>query len=339
MSQSKIRSSLSWLGVGVVIAGCVATTLVQGDSGAFAQTPSVTHVQTTVCRGAASGQVATSSRGQAQGWGAAALNTLCNGAEDSAEPASCFSHTMTSNSVSWARSSTTWQPNNALRLCAGALDAGRRLNCFTMRIGGGTDWSAAIDQCIAEERTLNVQIQPSAPAARVTAPLPQGEMTDAQRTALRQAAASATAEMTCRAPLFIIGEATNNNNTREGFGLQLFFRPATARNAIQPGQCWREGGWGNGALINSAAGGYIAYQLASGPCPLITHLTMRNGALESLRTMDQHGVLLLGLGRANGGDFTFGTRYGGQDTSGTQPATLYFAQRPENTVPPQCRNT
>jgi hypothetical protein len=336
MSQSKIRSSLSWLGVGAVIAGCAAVALVQTNAPASAQTPSVTHVQTTVCRGAASGQVATSSQGQAQGWGASALNTLCNGAEDSAEPANCFNHTMTSNSVSWARGSTTWQPNNALRLCAGARDAGRRLNCFTGRIGNNVAWSQAIDQCIAEERTLNVQIQRPTVAPPVTAVItpaaPSGarEPTVEEVATARRAAYATPAQMDCQGPLRVEVSQVRRDDARQGTMIQAFFTAATSAADVGPGKCWRRGGWGNGMFMAPDNQGVILYQAVLGTCPLISSMRFENGALAEITSTDRIiGMTLIELGRSRGGAALDTTYLGRSDTgSGATGPTRYTGVAP-----------
>lgn len=60
-------------------------------------------------------------------WTAANLAALCKGAEASTEPGKCFKRVM-SGTVSYG-GGTSWNPVNALRLCAGALDANARVAC------------------------------------------------------------------------------------------------------------------------------------------------------------------------------------------------------------------
>lgn len=79
-------------------------------------------------------------------WTAANLAALCKGAETSIEPGKCFKRVM-GGTVSYG-GGTIWNPTNALRLCAGTLDANARIACFEGKITQGMAWAAAADQCV-----------------------------------------------------------------------------------------------------------------------------------------------------------------------------------------------
>lgn len=98
------------------------------------------------CADAVQGKIAWDYNGN-KTWGAANLNRLCAGAEDSTEPARCFEKVM-HGGVNWG-GSTQWQWANALNLCAGTRDANATVACFETAIGSGKGWSSAIDQCKA----------------------------------------------------------------------------------------------------------------------------------------------------------------------------------------------
>jgi hypothetical protein len=172
----------------------------------------------------------------------------------------------------------------------------------------------------------------------VTAPLQQGPPTEAQIRATREAAMGTTANLICRAPLWINAEAMTAFDATDGMSIEARFQPATSRTTIQPGQCWREGGWGNGALMGDA-GGAITYLAMPGPCSMFTSLGMRNGALTEIRPLDGVAFVLFNLGRAEAGEATVPTTYLGVTNSGAaQPdrTTRYNAMRAPNTMPPQC---
>jgi hypothetical protein len=78
-------------------------------------------------------------------WSAANLAVLCKGAETSTEPGKCFKRVM-SGTVNFG-GGTSWNPSNALKLCAGALDANARVDCFEGKIAQGIAWATAISQC------------------------------------------------------------------------------------------------------------------------------------------------------------------------------------------------
>lgn len=329
MSQSNFKPHLSWLGAAAVIAGCLTVSVFERP--AFAQ---LTHVQTTVCRGAASGQVTASARGRPQEWASAALNTLCANTEISAGPGECFAHVMTSNSVNYG-GGTTWDPNNALRLCAGAADASRRIQCFERKIGEGVAWSQAIDQCVAEDRPTLQARGPSLSAPAVTAPMTR-PATEAEINATRQNASSTNGNMVCEGPLVVSADSLLTSDVRAGLVIRATFTPATSAASVQPGQCWREGGWGGGALMRTTTG-TLEFVSRQGPCAAIPQLRFRNGAVTDLAAIDTPATDLLNLGRAGLGEVTLVTRYAGVDTSGADTPSLFMVQQYGPPRPAQCR--
>jgi hypothetical protein len=96
------------------------------------------------CTEAIQGKVAYDYKGNNR-WAENNLAKLCDGAENSKEPARCFERVM-HGGVSWG-GGTQWQWNNALNLCRGTTDASRRVECFEQKIRQGTKWQAAIDAC------------------------------------------------------------------------------------------------------------------------------------------------------------------------------------------------
>lgn len=78
-------------------------------------------------------------------WADTNLARLCQGAETSVEPATCFEELMRGK-VNWGASSV-WTTPNALTLCEGTRNARRTLDCFAKRIASDDTWQVAIRQC------------------------------------------------------------------------------------------------------------------------------------------------------------------------------------------------
>jgi hypothetical protein len=318
MSKNDLNPLLSWLGAAAVAAGCATAAWLPIAPPAFAQLTHLPSQASSSCRSAAAQQVTTSAVGQPQGWSATAFNTLCNGVETSTDPATCFSHVMTSNSVNYG-GGTNWNPNNALRLCAGASNAQRRISCFDRKIGERVAWGQAIDQCIAEERTLNVQVvTPTAPrvvTAPVAAPAARAPTVE-EIEAARRAAYQTSAIMDCQGPLRVEVSQVRADDARQGTMVQAFFTAATSASDMGPGKCWRRGGWGNGALMGSDNQGVILYQAILGTCPLVSTMRFENGALAEITTNDRIvGMSLIELGRSRA-SMAVDTTYLGRVDSG-----------------------
>jgi len=111
-------------------------------------------------------------------WTAANLAALCKDAETSTEPGKCFKRVM-SGSVNYG-GGTSWNPSNALDLCAGARDANARISCFEGKIAQGRGWDMAIGQCrgtvdpgiVGKSATPPVKASAKMPAAKSAAESP-----------------------------------------------------------------------------------------------------------------------------------------------------------------------
>ena len=96
------------------------------------------------CQEAVQGEIAWNEAGTTR-WAARNVDRLCEGAEDSVEPARCFDEVM-HGGVDWG-GGTTWEWENALALCQGTQDSEATVRCFEEKIEGGTGWRSAIDAC------------------------------------------------------------------------------------------------------------------------------------------------------------------------------------------------
>lgn len=97
-----------------------------------------------VCAEAVQGRIAWNYEGNKH-WAQSNIERLCAGAEDSAEPATCFNRAM-HGGLDWG-GGTRWQWENALNLCRGTRDANRTIQCFEREIAAGSAWRAAIPTC------------------------------------------------------------------------------------------------------------------------------------------------------------------------------------------------
>jgi hypothetical protein len=334
MMSRTLHRGLAWLGVAAVVAGSLGASLLSAPLPASAQ--QLSNVPQTACRAAASGQVATSSRGRDAQWGRSALDRLCNGAETTAGPGECFTFTMTSNSVPWAPGQTHWNSDNAVRLCAGAVDSGRRVNCFVARTSSGTDWSQAIDQCIAEERTMQLQVSPTVTAPRITTPAPGVAVVSPleQTQAFRRDAAARPARMTCRGPMRVTVMSSDVDNARAPVEISVLFRRVESEAQLAPGRCWREGGWGGTALMDVTGDGIIFHRTELGPCAFLRSMTWANGALTEVLVIDNIAMEMIGMG-TSGNRHTFEASYfGDPNTGGTN--RFEVARRDFGVQPSDC---
>lgn len=96
------------------------------------------------CASAVQGKIAWNRSGNKH-WSVANIARLCKGAEDSAEPARCFSKIM-QGGISWG-GGTRWQWPNAIKLCQGARNARARISCFKEKVAKKTPWRKAIRKC------------------------------------------------------------------------------------------------------------------------------------------------------------------------------------------------
>jgi hypothetical protein len=121
------------------------------------------------CADAVQGEVAWDYEGNTR-WSPRNVERLCEGAEDSNEPARCFERVM-HGGVNWG-GGTRWSWRNAIALCSGSRDAGATVACFEDRVGEA-GWKAAIQACRGAARAGGGMGQAGAGAGNVT---PRAEM-------------------------------------------------------------------------------------------------------------------------------------------------------------------
>jgi hypothetical protein len=162
-----------------------------------------------------------------------------------------------------------------------------------------------------------------------SAPLIRGSVVTIETT--RQAAATTTATMTCMGPLSVTIQSRDGSIDNPQGRIRLSFAPAASASDVRPSQCWREGGWGGGALIEPS-GGVIIYQTpVYQRCMMIRSLTLRDGVVDEINTFDPYvATLFTRLGRSGQGEITIATRYAAADANG--PAA-YRALAPTSPPP------
>ncbi len=106
------------------------------------------------CHDAVQGEVAWNYDGTTR-WAEGNVDRLCEGAEDSAEPARCFQEAM-HGGLRRGDEGTRWRWQDALALCQGTRDADATIACFRDRTRGGTAWREAIDACGPDARSAEV---------------------------------------------------------------------------------------------------------------------------------------------------------------------------------------
>lgn len=287
---------------------------------------------------------------QNRNWNDADIATLCTGAEDSAEPATCYTRLM-SGKVNYG-GGTQWRPANAVRLCAGARSAKLRIDCFTGKVAQQVAWSDAIDQCTAGDRRA-VSAAPPTPAQSATPPLAAvptavaksatpsagAGASDAERT--RNAAMSTAAILRCRGPLTLDIKKHTNSPSDIRYFFTLSFQPAASAESIAPGQCWRNGGWGDGALMPADGMGLLRYESIVGACHLFDDMRIADGRVSNIASSDDFGPqLMFRLAFARSTPETVSATFGGmQSGTGGRPAALFNVASPpvaERTTP-ACR--
>jgi len=78
-------------------------------------------------------------------WNPSNIQRLCQGNEQSIEPAQCFQQVM-HNGVNWG-GGTQWYWDSAVDLCEGTFDASATIDCFQSQIQQGRDMRSAIAFC------------------------------------------------------------------------------------------------------------------------------------------------------------------------------------------------
>jgi len=99
----------------------------------------VSDVFSQICESAFQGKVAWDRQGRTT-WLAANLEVMCQGAEDSTEPATCFQTVMQNSQWGW---------NNAMKLCKGTTDSARTLQCHDQQLSAGYETPEIIKRCMA----------------------------------------------------------------------------------------------------------------------------------------------------------------------------------------------
>lgn len=97
------------------------------------------------CADAVQGEIAWNYEGNTR-WAQANVQRLCEGAEDSTEPARCFDRVM-HGGVDRGDGATRWTWQDALALCRGSRDAGATVDCFRDAIADGQSRDHAIKRC------------------------------------------------------------------------------------------------------------------------------------------------------------------------------------------------
>jgi hypothetical protein len=95
------------------------------------------------CRDAIQGNIAWDYRGSTD-WNFSNLNSLCDGAEESTEPAECFWRAMHGDAKAVG---SPWDWSDASTLCRGTLNAENRIACFVESLAAGVSKSRAIRDC------------------------------------------------------------------------------------------------------------------------------------------------------------------------------------------------
>ena len=133
---------------------------------------------------------------------------LCRGAETSTEPGACYARLM-GGGVSYG-GGTTWNPTNAVRLCAGAQDANARIGCFSGKIAQGVVWGAAIAQCTGKSASIDPTVSGTtrAPPAKPQPKVPTRPTSSSPRTC------SATGDCDGDGVSIADGDCDDNDATR-----------------------------------------------------------------------------------------------------------------------------
>jgi hypothetical protein len=99
----------------------------------------------------------------------------------------------------------------------------------------------------------------------------------------QQRARQTIAIMRCRGPLALEIRTTYPNDGSRGSELTLSFNEAASITTIQPGECWRDGGFTFGAnsLNRGMKKGSILHQTKLDKCPLFTSMKFEGGKLAT----------------------------------------------------------
>lgn len=101
------------------------------------------------CHDAVQGEIAWDYRGSTR-WAEGNVERLCEGAEESTEPAVCFQRAMHGGLE--RGEGTEWHWQQAMDLCAGTRDAEATLSCYRDRTRSGLGWRESIEVCARDAR-------------------------------------------------------------------------------------------------------------------------------------------------------------------------------------------
>jgi hypothetical protein len=219
-------------------------------------------------------------------WTQANLDRLCRGAESSTEPGACFRQLMTSNAVSWG-GGTKWNPDNAVRLCAGATRSQQRISCFQSAIKSKLPWQQASDQCQGPPAQVAQPARQAVPAATPSSPSSPAATASGGGETVDQAKQFAKG-FTCKGPLELEYLAADPRASAEPHQFVVKFVGAESAANVQPGQCWRSGGWSFPTGLPSGRAGRLLFSFPLGACPLFQSMKVSGGRVTEF-TMTTQG--------------------------------------------------
>jgi hypothetical protein len=126
-----------------------------------------------------------------------------------------------------------------------------------------------------------VTVAPGTQTVIPNAQVQQDPVAEAER--MMTAAKTNAVLMNCRGPLALEVTAKHPTDASKGVSLKLSFNEAASAGNIQPGQCWRQGGFAltMGATLNNRTGkGEVLHDPAIKGCPLFKTLRIENGAIK-----------------------------------------------------------
>ncbi len=101
-------------------------------------------LQGKICQASIQGRIEWDYEGRNR-WARENLERICKNATYSLQPGTCFQRIM-HGGISHGNG-TRWHWSPALRLCAGTLNSGATINCFTRAIDRQMPWRQAIEEC------------------------------------------------------------------------------------------------------------------------------------------------------------------------------------------------
>lgn len=302
-----LRSS-PYRAVAAVAAACVVLAV-----------PSPSWAQLSACAAAVQGRIAWDGRNNTY-WTGRNLEALCEDAENSTEPGACFAHVMTSDAVNHG-GGTHWNPGNALRLCAGATNTRERIACFDGKVAQRIAWGQAVDQCkqATAGQASPPRVRTEREAIRQTESRTTGVTTpSAARSETPEEARSSLKKITCRGPLKFQFTRSSTQGRPNAYDFEAEFVGVGGPANLQPGECWRDGGWDFGpALAGAGRKGRLLYRGDFGSCPFVESMTVENGRITDYRISDRLMASNMMDSAIRGNVSAFDTRWIGSADAGT----------------------